>query len=202
MEMNAHYKDFTDELASLIDPQDYFQPPPSSYHFASNNSRQTPSPQQQQQQQQQYHHALASRSRSRSRPPSASESASAGSIGPARRSRRNNSVSSTSPPPYARPHAIVIPATRPGNGSGWFTQSSCVFSYSSLESRSYSTAHPTFPWPLRPPKWVPTPTRRSLTLHFRFQINHKNKILSIFLCITRAPLLPLLTPTRRPHPCP
>jgi hypothetical protein len=119
--MNAHYKDFSDELASLIDPQDYFHPPPSAYHFNPANPRHTPSPQQQQQQQ--FHHHLASRSRSRSRPPSSSESASAGSIGPARRSRRNNSVSGASPPP---PYAIVIPATRPVNGNGWFSQSSSV----------------------------------------------------------------------------
>lgn len=136
--MNAHYKqtiDFTDELASLIDPAEYFPHPPSSYHFAASSAphpRHTPSPQQQHQQQPSYQHQQQ-RSRSRSRPPSSNESCpatSAGSIGPARRSRRNNSVSSTSPPPpYARPHAIVIPATRAGNANGWFSQSSCVLQY-------------------------------------------------------------------------
>ena len=131
--MNNSFKssmDFTDELASLIDSStDYFAPP-SSYHFNTSHTRQTPSPHQQQP----YHHL--SRSRSRSRPPSSNESAptSTGSIGPARtsRSRRNNSVSSTSPPPpYARPHAIVIPATRQPNSNGWFvnSQSSYVFIY-------------------------------------------------------------------------
>ncbi|KAF9261347.1 hypothetical protein L218DRAFT_503480 [Marasmius fiardii PR-910] len=57
-------------------------------------------------------------SRSRSRPPTGSAS---GGVGPQRttRSRRNNSISSTSPPPHIRPaaQAIVIPGVRHTNGS-------------------------------------------------------------------------------------
>ena len=108
-------------------------PPPSSFHsFTSNGNRHTtPSP---------VRTGLGSRSRSRSRPPGLASSSSnsssnpsngatAGSIGPARtsRTRRNSSISGTSPPPpfthgHPRPHAIVIPPTaRPGpSGPNWF----------------------------------------------------------------------------------
>ncbi|KAF9527617.1 hypothetical protein CPB83DRAFT_836411 [Crepidotus variabilis] len=109
-------------------------------------------------QQHQQHHPhthtqnhINSRSRSRSRPPTSSSSneggsaangvtvnpagvtvnSAAGGIGPARttRTRRNNSVSSTSPPPYGRPHAIVIPGSRgAGSGNGnWFVSSQSSF---------------------------------------------------------------------------
>ncbi|KAG5641887.1 hypothetical protein DXG03_004008, partial [Asterophora parasitica] len=98
--------------------------PPSAYH--PHFSRHTPSPNSSS-------HPAPARPRSRSRPSSAGPppaSAPAGpatgSIGPARttRARRNNSVSSTSPPP-GRPHAIVIPRSRPApvsSATNWYIQ--------------------------------------------------------------------------------
>ncbi|KAF9446993.1 HLH-domain-containing protein [Macrolepiota fuliginosa MF-IS2] len=139
-------------------PQPQQSHPPSS--FPSNHfTRHTPSP---------IHHPhhATSRSRSRSRPPSSGGVS--GGPGPARttRTRRNNSVSSTSPPPHgARPQAIVIPGTHthhrmaaslggaipggavssPLNGSqGWFMNSHSSASDFSLPTPDslHSHAHP------------------------------------------------------------
>lgn len=83
--------------------------PPSSFHPTF--TRHTPSPSSPFPTNSHSSH----RSRSRSRPPSGS-TVTTGGLGPARttRSRRNNSISGTSPPP-ARPHAIVIPRSRASN---------------------------------------------------------------------------------------
>ncbi|KAF4616735.1 hypothetical protein D9613_008859 [Agrocybe pediades] len=131
-------------------------PPLSAYHtFSVGGSRHTPSPNMNS------HHNDA-RSRSRSRPPTSGAGAgpsslsnadsksptlanaqNASSIGPARttRTRRNNSVSGTSPPPYgsmhSRPHAIVIPGSaraQQQQQQGWFvsSQSSYVSFFTSF----------------------------------------------------------------------
>lgn len=204
--------EFTDELASLIDSSaDYFPPPPpSSYHF---NARGSPSPQQQQHRQHLHH---LSRSRSRSRPPSSNESAatSAGSIGPARtsRSRRNNSVSSTSPPPrYARPHAIVIPTSRQPTSNGWFVNSQSTYvPFVRLFSRyiNRQPAPPTFPSQLlqKSVRSNPIPSRTpSLPSPCLLHQQNKKVIPSTFLSVQELPpfipsptLSPQLAPTLLP----
>ncbi|KAG6918198.1 hypothetical protein DXG01_015987 [Tephrocybe rancida] len=150
-------------------------PPPSSFHPFT---RHTPSPNN-------GPNANGhSRSRSRSRPPSAG--AGAGGVGPARttRSRRNNSVSGTSPPP-GRPHAIVIPrsraATVSGNANGaqagWYMpgHSASEFSLPTPDSltshhslsHSHSHAHhapPGGPNPYSPFSLSPPPPESALHL--------------------------------------
>jgi len=129
-------------------------PPPSAYHtFSVGNNRHTPSPIHGVHSPIMNSHHNDARSRSRSRPPASSaggpsslsntdnknptsptlaNAQNVSSIGPARttRARRNNSVSSTSPPPYGgmhgRPHAIVIPGSaraQQQQQQGWFVSS-------------------------------------------------------------------------------
>ncbi|KAF7292002.1 BHLH domain-containing protein [Mycena indigotica] len=87
------------------DPHPPYIPSPSSFRSPSPHSHQH------------------SRSRSRSRPPS-SHLASTPAGGPTRttRTRRNGSISSTSPPPRPVPQAIVIPGSNGNRGytQGWF----------------------------------------------------------------------------------
>ncbi|KAG6821122.1 hypothetical protein H0H93_006461 [Arthromyces matolae] len=99
-----------------------------------------------------------SRSRSRSRPPSSGGPGAPppGAIGPARttRSRRNNSISGTSPP-AGRPHAIVIPRSRAAtvsNGtSGWYIPSHSTPSDFSLPTPDSLNSHHHHPSPPQNP---------------------------------------------------
>ncbi|KAG1843900.1 hypothetical protein F4604DRAFT_1937885 [Suillus subluteus] len=114
---------FNSTLPALNSSMRYEPHPDPPSHFAY---RHTPSP-----------HNPNSRSRSRSRPPS---------LGPTRTSRRDrraNSISShvsgTSPPPPARPHAIVIPGR--GGGStmgGFFVPGQGEYSLPTPDSLSHS----------------------------------------------------------------
>ncbi|KAJ7199186.1 helix-loop-helix DNA-binding domain-containing protein, partial [Mycena pura] len=83
-----------------------YDPHPHTSYIPSPSSFRSPSP----------HH---SRSRSRSRPPSGHLGATPAG-GPTRttRTRRNGSISSTSPPPRPVPQAIVIPSNHGHNGGG------------------------------------------------------------------------------------
>ncbi|KAF8067684.1 HLH-domain-containing protein [Lyophyllum atratum] len=138
-------------------------PPPSSFHHFT---RHTPSPISGSHPNPSGH----SRSRSRSRPPSSggatANPGTAGGIGPARttRTRRNNSVSSTSPPP-GRPHAIVIPRSRAatvggnanGNGAaGWFMPGHSTLP-ASTPSTQQQAQNQYSPFSLSPPPETHTP---------------------------------------------
>jgi hypothetical protein len=100
----AHH--FNQSIPAAIRYDHHPDPPPPPSSFPSHFRNSTPSP-------------IGSRSRSRSRAPSVPPTA--GVVGPTRttRSRRNNSVSSTSPPPHSasRPQAIVIPSSHRSNGA-------------------------------------------------------------------------------------
>ncbi|KAG6829938.1 hypothetical protein H0H87_009672 [Tephrocybe sp. NHM501043] len=158
----THFSQTLPALDSSLRPANPDAPPPSSFHPFT---RHTPSP------------IGPSRSRSRSRPPSSGgappqSTAAPGSIGPARttRTRRNNSVSGTSPPP-SRPHAIVIPRSRAatvsgnanGTAAGWYMPNAAEFSLptpdslSSHHSLGHSHSHATQPNPYSPFSLSPPP---------------------------------------------